>query len=55
MGTASVEMTIALRERLISTPALAVVRSPLLPAGDNGCQEIIIDGDRVRFKKWEDT
>lgn len=31
------------------------VRSPLLPAGENGHQEIIINGNRVRFKKWVDA
>ena len=34
---------------------IAKVRSPLLPAGENGHQEIIVNGNHVRFKKWVDA
>ena len=31
----------------------AKVSSPLLPAGENGHQDIIIEGLKIRFKRWE--
>ena len=72
MGTATIEVTSALRERLETDTLLhdeirilshtvtgdgywwLRVSSPLLKAGENGMQEIVINGSSVRFKNAVD-
>jgi hypothetical protein len=34
---------------------ISTIHSVLLPAGYQGVMEVIIDGERVSFKRWADT
>jgi hypothetical protein len=44
------------RESIFSADCyLLLIKSPLLPPGYHGQQELVVDGDNIRFKRYVET